>query len=176
MKQPTTPEELKELHNLLQRNPQEYLRIVNQWIDENPLDPHPYFDRHFAWMKIGDPRRALDDMNTSIKLEPDQYGYLARGEVHRHLGQYQQAAQDFATAEAIDPENWERDATGLLFQADAHARLGREQQALDCCNRLPDDFWTPGIDGAPGGGKAEIADELRRRAFKARRASAKTRG
>jgi tetratricopeptide (TPR) repeat protein len=169
MKQPTSPEELWELHALLRRNPQEHLRIVNRWIEENPRDPNPYFARHFAWLELGEPRRALDDMNTSIKLEPNRYSFLARGEVHRHLGEYKKAAEDFASAQAIDPESWQRDGIGLLFQADAHARLGEEQQALDCCSRLPDDFWTPGIFGAPGGGKAEIAVELHRRAVKARR-------
>jgi tetratricopeptide (TPR) repeat protein len=171
MKQAETPEELAEFHKLLRTDPQKYLGIVNEWINENPADPQPYFSRHYAWMELGEPRRALDDMNTSIKLEPDRYSYLARGEVHRHLGEYEQATQDFATAEAIDPESWQQDAIGLLFQADAHARLGQEQKALDCCKRLPDDFWTPGIFGAPGGGKSEIADELRHRAFKARRGS-----
>ena len=39
MKQPTTPEELQELHDLLRTDPQEYLREVNRWIDDNPLDP-----------------------------------------------------------------------------------------------------------------------------------------
>jgi tetratricopeptide (TPR) repeat protein len=174
MKQPTTAEELAKLHKLLRTDPQKYLRIVNEWIRENPSDPEVYFSRHYAWMSLGEPRRALDDMNTSIKLEPNRYSFLARGEVHRHLGEYEQATQDFARAEAIDPENWQRDATGLYFQADAHARLGQEQQALDCCRRLPDDFWTPGINGAPGGGKAEIADELRRRAVKARNGSSQT--
>jgi len=168
MKRPTTAEELAEMHKLLRTDPQKYLGIVSDWIKENPDDPNPYFGRHYAWMELGEPRRALDDMNTSIKLDPNKYSYIARGEVHRHLGEYEQATQDFARAEAIDPEGWQRDGICLLFQADAHARLGREQQALDCCNRLPDDFWTPGVFGTPGGGKAEIADELRRRAFKAR--------
>jgi tetratricopeptide (TPR) repeat protein len=108
-------------------------------------------------------------MNTSIRLEPDKYSYIARGEVHRHLGEYEQATQDFARAEAIDPETWRNDGVCLLFQADALARLGREQEALDCCARLPEDFWTPGMFGAPGGGKAEIAEELHRRAVKTRR-------
>jgi tetratricopeptide (TPR) repeat protein len=169
MNQPTTAEELAELHKLLRTDPQKYLGIVNEWIKESPDDPNPYFSRHYAWMNLGEPRRALDDMNTSIKLEPNRYSFLARGEVHRHLGEYEQAVHDFAAAEAIDPENWQRDVTGLLFQADSRARLGQEQQALDYCRRLPDEFWTPGINGAPAGGKAEIADELRRRAFKARR-------
>jgi tetratricopeptide (TPR) repeat protein len=171
MKQASTAEELAELHKLLRSDPRKYLEIVNEWIKEDPSNPNIYFSRHYAWMELGEPRRALDDMNTSIKLEPNQYSYLARGEVHRHLGEYEQATQDYATAEAMDPENWQRDALGLLFQADAHARLGQEHQALDCCGRLPDHFWTPGMFGAPGGGKAEIADELRRRAFKARRGS-----
>lgn len=169
MKQPESDEEFAELHKLRRTNPQKYLGIVNKWIEENPDDSSPYFSRHYAWMELGEPRRALDDMNTSIKLEPNQYSFLARGEVHRHLGEYEQAAQDFATAEAMDPENWQRDVIGLLFQADAHARLGQEQQALDCCRRLPDAFWSPGINRAPAGGKAEIADELHRRAVKARR-------
>jgi hypothetical protein len=56
----------------------------------------------------------------------------------------------------------------LLFQADSHAQVGDEAKALDCCARLPNGFWTPGFDGAPGGGKAEIAEELRCIATKAR--------
>jgi len=52
--------------------------------------------------------------------------------------------------------------------ADVHARLGNEAAALACCARLPDDFWTPGIYGAPGGGKADIADKLRHSAVDAR--------
>jgi hypothetical protein len=58
---------------------------------------------------------------------------------------------------------------GLTRSSIAHARLGNEVAALACCAQLPDDFWTPGFEGAPGGGKAEIADELRRRAAQARR-------
>jgi hypothetical protein len=68
---------------------------------------------------------------------------------------------------------WEKDIVfSLLYQADTHARLGNETAALACCARLPEDFWTPGIDGAPGGGKADIADALRRIAADARRKQA----
>jgi tetratricopeptide (TPR) repeat protein len=90
--------------------------------------------------------------------------------VYRHVGEYEKALEDFDRAEAIDPEGWEKDIVlGLLDQADAHARLGNEAAALACCARLPDDFWTPGLDGAPSGGKAEIADKLRQIAADARR-------
>jgi tetratricopeptide (TPR) repeat protein len=170
MKQPTTPDEVAALHNLLRSDPQEYLRIVNRWIAEDPKDSGAYFSRHFVWIKIGEPQRALEDLNKVIELEPKLHplSFLSRAHVYRHLGQYEKAIEDFNRGEAIDPKEWHDSAFGPLFQADTHARLGNETAALACCARLPDDFWTPGFEGAPGGGKAEIADELRRRAAQAR--------
>jgi tetratricopeptide (TPR) repeat protein len=170
--EPTTPEELLGSHNLLRSDPQRYLCIVDQWIDQNPANSHAYFDRHFAWMKMGEPARALADLNTAIGLkdEPDPICFWSRGLVYRHLGEYENALKDFNRAEAINPQAWAHDIVfGLLYQADVHARLGNEAAALACCLRLPDDFWTPGVYGAPRGGKDEIAEELRRRAAEARR-------
>ena len=57
-----------------------------------------------------------------------------------------------------------------LEDFDRGARLGNGFRPLARCARLPDDFWTPGIRGAPGGGKADIADKLRHIAADARRA------
>ncbi len=164
-KEPTTPEELLATHKILRSDPQRYLRIVNEWIKENPANIHAYFDRHSAWMRLGEPRLALEDLNTVIDLarEPDPISFFSRGLVYRHLGQYQKALEDFDRGEAIEPKRWEEDVVfGLLYQADLHARLGDEASALAYCARLPDDFWTPDIYGAPGGGKADIADKLRR--------------
>jgi hypothetical protein len=76
---------------------------------------------------------------------------------------------DYDHGEALDPAQWQEDAFGLLFQADCHARLGNESAALAYCTRLPDDFWTPGLHGAPAGGKADIAEKLRSIAAEARR-------
>lgn len=168
MKEPTTPQEIKEFRNLLRSDPQRYLQIVNGWIAENPNNPHAYFDRHFAWMKAGEPRRALDDLNQVIELDPDSVSFRRRGEVYRHIGEYERALEDFARGEGINPAKWQEDGFGLLFQADCHARLGNEAAALACCARLPHDFWTPGLSGAPGGNKADIADTLRRIAADAR--------
>ncbi len=172
MKEPRTPAETLALHKILRSDPQRYLRIVNEWIQDNPENPHAYFDRHSAWMKIGEPLRALEDLNKVIELKPDMVSFLSRGEVHRHLGDHQRALEDFERGESIDPVEWQGAAFGLLYQADTHARLGNEAAALRCCARLPDDFWTPGIHGAPGGGKAEIADTLRQIAADARRKQA----
>jgi tetratricopeptide (TPR) repeat protein len=168
MKEPTTPDEVKAFHKLLRSDPQSCLRIVNRWIAENPSGPHAYFDRHFVWMKLGEPRRALDDLSKVVELDPDQVSFRSRGEIYRHIGEYEKALADFERGQAINPAKWQDDGFGLLFQADCHARLGDEASALACCERLPDDFWTPGIEGAPGGGKPEIAEKLRRIAADAR--------
>ena len=167
--EPTTPEEVLKLHKLRQSDPQRYLQIANQWILKNPQSSDAYFGRHIAWMNIGEPRRALEDLNKVVELDPKQVSFLSRGDVHRHLGQYESALADYDHGEVLDPAQWEGDALGLLFQADVHARLGDEAVALACCARLPDDFWTPGLQGAPAGDKAQIADEVRRIAADARR-------
>ncbi len=120
-------------------------------------------------MKIGEPQRALEDLHKAIELDPEPVVFRSRGEVYRHLGEYEKALEDFSRGEAINPAQWEQDAIGLLYQADTHARLGNEGSALGYCARLPEYFWTPGIHGAPRGGKAEIADALRRIAADARR-------
>jgi tetratricopeptide (TPR) repeat protein len=168
IKEPTTPEETLALHKILRSDPQRYLRIVNEWIHENPKNSHAYFDRHFVWMRIGEPRRALEDLDKVIDIDPTPVSFLSRGEVYRHLGQYKKALEDFERGEAINPTQWEEDAFGLFYQADTHARLGDEATALAYCARLPDDFWTPGVGGAPAGNKADIADNLRRIAADAR--------
>jgi tetratricopeptide (TPR) repeat protein len=149
-------------------DPWRCLEITNRWIADDPSSATAYFSRHQVWMSLNQPEHALADLNTSIELEPKQTSIWSRGDVFRHIGDYAQARNDYARAEAIDPANWERHAFPLIYQADVHARLGDEASALACCARLPEDFWTPGHNGLPPGGKIEIADELSRRAAAAK--------
>lgn len=107
-------------------------------------------------------------MDKAIELKPEPVSFLFRGNVHRHLGQYRNAIEDYRRGEAIDPAQWEADGFGLLMQADAHARLGELSDALECCRRLPSDFWTPGLKGAPAGDKAAVAERLKTLAAEAR--------
>ncbi len=64
VKEPTNADELQALHKMLRSDPQRYLRIVNEWIDENPANSHAYFDRHFAYAgggaaaRVGRPQRG----------------------------------------------------------------------------------------------------------------------
>jgi tetratricopeptide (TPR) repeat protein len=101
-------------------------------------------------------------MDKVIELAPTQAAFCCRGRVYRELGEHANALADFRRGEAIDPKEWEAHAIPLLYQADSYAHVGDEASALDCCARLPDNHWTPGLDGAPAGNKAEVAVELRR--------------
>ena len=169
MKQPANESELKSLHELLRTDPTAYLKITNEWISENPLNPQAYVDRHLGWMRLGQPRRALDDMDTAIKLEPDPMRFFSRAEVHKHLGEYEDALRDFARSEALIPDEWDDLGFGLLQQADCHARLGNEGEALACCERLGNNFWTPGLGDAPAGDKKAVASRLKVLAAEAHR-------
>jgi tetratricopeptide (TPR) repeat protein len=169
MKEPTSPEELERLHQILRADPRRFITITSRWIQKNPNNARALFSRHFGWMAVGEPQRALSDLDKVAGLQPDMMTYLSRGQVHRHLGAYEKALGDFDLGEAIDPQEWEDHAVGLLYQADCHARLGNEAAALNCCARLPENFWTPGLQGASAGGKSDIAEEVRRIAASARR-------
>jgi tetratricopeptide (TPR) repeat protein len=162
MQEPNSPEEVFALHKLRRADPRLFLEIVNERLRENPRNFRAYFRRHFAWADMGEPRRALADLDRVIELAPTPAAFCARGAVNRDLGAYENALADFRRGEAMNPKEWEDAAITLLYEADTHARLGDEAAALSCCARLPDDFWTPGLNGAPGGGKAEIAAMLRR--------------
>ena len=135
MKEPTSEADVQELHRILQTDPQRYLQITNAWLSEDPLNVKALWNRHLGWMELGEPRKALEDLNTALAIEPDALRYISRAEVFRHLGEYQKALDDFATSEA----------------------------------RLPDDFWTPGLNDAPAGDKAGIAARLKLIANEARR-------
>lgn len=168
MDEPTTPEEVLQMHKILKTDPHRYIEIVNGWICKNPMNANAFFDRHYGWINLGQPLRALADLNKNIEMDPAPVAYSSRGEVYRQLGDYEKALADYGRAESMNPEEWQEDGFGLLFQADAHARLGNEHEALAHCARLKDDFWTPGLRGAPAGGKLAIAEELRRLAADAR--------
>jgi tetratricopeptide (TPR) repeat protein len=169
MREPKSSEEFLEFQRFRRADPHRFLEIVSDWLRENPRNFRAYFSRHFVLREIGEPRRALDDLDKVLELNPTQAAFCARGMVHRELGEHENALADFHRGETMNKKEWQDAAVTLLFQADSYARLGDEANALDCCSRLPDGFWTPGFEGAPGGGKAEIAEELRRIAAEARR-------
>jgi tetratricopeptide (TPR) repeat protein len=111
---------------------------------------------------------ALQDLNTSIALEPNDTSFMSRGEILRDLGRYEEALDDLKRSEAMDAESWKVEF-GPLFRADCHARLGNEAAAMASLADLRDDYWTPGFLGFPAGGKSVVAEEIHRRAVAAKR-------
>jgi hypothetical protein len=70
MQEPNTPEEIFDLHELRRADPRRYLETVNEWLKENPRNFRAYFRRHFVWSDLGEPRRALDDLDKVVELNP----------------------------------------------------------------------------------------------------------
>jgi tetratricopeptide (TPR) repeat protein len=170
MREPMSEAEFKVLDEIRRTDPQKHLKIMDDWLNEDPHNLDAYFNRHFTWMDLGEPHRALADLDKVLELAADPMAYYARAEVYRYLGAYGNALEDFARSEAIIPEEWEDLAFGLLSQADCHARLGDETNALACCARLPENFWTPGLNNAPAGDKGAVAERLKLIAAEAKRA------
>lgn len=163
--------DIKEQVELLRSDPQKYLALANELVRQNPSDSGAYWDRYSAWHKLGRNDLALQDLNKSLELKRTPSRLINRGELHRELVQYSEAIKDFDEAETLDPELW-IGSFGSLYRADCHARLGNEKAALADCARLPEDHWTPGLDGTPKGNKQQVIAEIRRRAAAAKRGGA----
>lgn len=163
-----TPEKLLAEHKLLTENPEKYIEMISEMIDLDPTDPSGYFSRAHGWERVGRLDKALNDFDKTIALKDRMTARLSRGCVLVRLGRYREALADFNCAESLEPGNWV-DCWGPLHRADCYAKLGNEAAALADCARLPDGFWSPGINGEPGGNKTEITAEVRERARAAKR-------
>ena len=65
-----------------------------------------YFERGFAYGKVKEYQKAIDDLTQVIKINPD-YGntYISRGAVYDEMGEYAEAIQDYTQAIKIDPND-----------------------------------------------------------------------
>ncbi len=57
MKEEISPEELLALHELRRSDPERFLHVMSEWIQENPKNFRPYLTRHFIWSDLGRYRR-----------------------------------------------------------------------------------------------------------------------
>ncbi len=165
-----TYEDLETQFDMLRREPEKFLELANDFLSDNPEHAGGYFSRHFAWQRLGESQRALDDLDISLRLEPHPTTYRTKGRILYKMKQYQAAIEAFNASRSMDPQAW-MDAYGPLFRADCHARLGNEAAALADCALLKDDHFLPhGLFGTPRGNKEEVIAEIRRRAAAARTA------
>lgn len=161
-------DDLETHFDLLRREPEKFLELANDFLSENPEHAGGYFSRHFAWQRLGQSQRALDDIDTSLRLEPHPTTYRAKGRLLYLTRQYQAAIEAFTASESMDRKLW-IDAYGPLFRADCYAHLGDEAAALADCALLKNDHFLPyGLSGTPRGNKQDVIEEIRRRAALAR--------
>lgn len=72
-------DDLEKHFGLLRTAPQKYLAMADEFVRENPNHAGGYFHRHYAWEKLGEHQRALDDIETSLRLEPHPTTYRTKG-------------------------------------------------------------------------------------------------
>lgn len=156
------PHEFESEMQLLWTDPAKYVAMKSEEIARDPHNADAFFSRHQGWLWLGKLDEALADINAAIALKQNSMRYVSRGLVWCRIGRYRDALDDFDRAEAFDPQEWP-DLWGPLYQADCHSRIGNEAEAIAACEKLKDDFWSPGLDGTPAGNKQEIIAEVRRR-------------
>lgn len=167
VKRKITHDDVDREFHLLRNEPEKFLELTNELVEQRPDDPQAYFSRHWAWENLGSNELALADLDKSLSLQNHYVTQRAKGRLLHGMRRYRDAVACLDQCEQMDPEHW-LEAFGPLIRADCHARLGNEAAALADCNTLPDDHWTPGMFGLPAGNKPEVAAELSRRAAAAR--------
>lgn len=162
------PDENLKNWDLYKKDPEKYLDLCDQIVTEYPEDPNAYWSRHSAWQRVGRPDKALEDIETVIRLRPDSMSFSKRGELLYLQGNLSAALEDFDRAEALDSADWE-EMFGPVYRAQCHAQLGNIEAALKDCSRISDQHWTPGIHGMLPGNRADIIAQIVRIAEEAAR-------
>ncbi len=63
-----------------------------------------YYNRGVAYGNLGEYRRAIEDYDEALRLDPDYaVAYNNRGSAYSNLGEYRRAIGDFARALWLDP-------------------------------------------------------------------------
>lgn len=84
----------------------EAILFLDKAIDEEPNNPIYYSERGVCFLNTEQFGRALEDMNTSVKLDPDySYRYASRGFVKDRMGDTKGGIADYEIAVKLDPED-----------------------------------------------------------------------
>jgi tetratricopeptide (TPR) repeat protein len=162
-----THDDLMQQFDLLRTDPERYLALCNEYVQQCPSDPGAYFSRNQALNRLGQKELALKDLDKSLALEDNGTVRLARAELLARLDRYRDAIEEFDRAEAMYRQTF-ADHGAAQYRAYCHAKLGDEESALADCALLPDDHWLPTIRGLPGGTKDELIATMREIAAAAR--------
>jgi tetratricopeptide (TPR) repeat protein len=132
------------------RSPKPYIERGNYFLDDNQLEnalanfnralelnpkcADALTQRARAWVRHGDPQKAIDDATAALKIEAREETYGVRGDAHRKLREYDQAVADYDAAQRIDQDVAE---TWSLY-AQSLRQAGRAKEAEDAQRRAAD--------------------------------------
>jgi tetratricopeptide (TPR) repeat protein len=115
-------------------------------ISQNP-DVDAYIIRGYAYADLGDYKRALDDFNEAIKLDPLYlYAYYRRGSTYIATGEYNKAIEDFNFI--VENSKGQSDRLALYFKlvydnrGEAYYNLGDYEKALSDFNESFSEYYS----------------------------------
>ena len=92
-------------------------------LDESPGDERCWVTMGDSYRKLGNHKRSMECYRESIRIHPDQYGYMGLGDCYQDLHKIPEALKWYEKAAALSP----RDAASRL--ADAYQGAGRDEDA-----------------------------------------------
>jgi tetratricopeptide (TPR) repeat protein len=87
-----------------------------------------YNDSGVAYIKLGEHRRAIEDFDQALRLDPGEpIGYVNRGAAYANLGEYHRAIENFDQALRLDSNS----SGGYHNRGSARCQLGQVEASLD---------------------------------------------
>jgi tetratricopeptide (TPR) repeat protein len=131
-------------------SPQPYIDRGNYFLRENQIDNAlANFNRALelnakssvaltqrarAWLRHGEPQKAVNDATAALAIELREESYSVRGDAYRKLEQYDKAVADYDAAQRIDQDV----ADTWVLYAQALKQAGRAQDSADALRRVAD--------------------------------------
>lgn len=130
-----TEDEISELHKkgVTARKDEKWVDGLECWnkiLESNEQDHVALYQRAFVYGKLGDTRKALDDLNKAIVIYKDESRYFFnRGNKFRDLEEYQRAVDDFTACLEFKNEKDSDINDSYAARAFCLTKLGRLDEA-----------------------------------------------
>lgn len=110
---------------------------ADSYVKQHPQDAKAYLYRARVFCAAADFQSAIKDYSEAIKLGYDRdHIYAERGSCYMTLMNPEQAAEDLERAVKENPKN----SNALINLSDTYFRLGKYAQAIECSEKVPEEF------------------------------------